>query len=76
MSDVKQSKALKIDQQILDKFWKLSESESSGIVKATDQLVVLLQKKEHHKNVENVRMKLILFLPASPTLKADPCGLF
>ncbi|CAC5414026.1 POL5 [Mytilus coruscus] len=46
MTDSNETKALKIDKQILDKFWTLSESSSAEIIKATDQLVVLLKIKQ------------------------------
>lgn len=46
MTENNEIKALKIDKQILDKFWTLSESSSAEIIKATDQLVVLLKIKQ------------------------------
>ncbi|CAC5358594.1 POL5 [Mytilus coruscus] len=46
MTENNETKALKIDKQILDKFWTLSESSSAEIIKATDQLVVLLKIKQ------------------------------
>ncbi|XP_071179538.1 myb-binding protein 1A-like isoform X2 [Mytilus edulis] len=52
MTENNEIKALKIDKQILDKFWTLSESSSAEIIKATDQLVVLLKIKQK-RNTEN-----------------------
>lgn len=43
--------ALKIDKQILDKFWTLSEASASSTVKATNQLVELLIQKQRQNKV-------------------------
>ena len=53
MTEKPGTNALKIDKQILDKFWTLSEASASSTVKATNQLVELLIQKQRQNKVKN-----------------------